>query len=233
MSLHRYQSGQPQQEPEPGKRVNKYLGPESEWAKQGFNSQAEVTDAFNNELYQTDPEFREAVIIMLSNNDTHAPGAAGSGIQIGNGILERAMSNPDAARKAEDAACWNEYVEKLFGDPRYETSALYRREVRELISKHQDQFDASPLAGRVVDRTGQAMRVEIHGDALTEAQNQLKAEQKAQAKASAHDAAREAARRAYFRAMEMDDPGEEGEHGVSDESIFNDDSDNSPQPVTA
>lgn len=224
----RFQIGQDQQQ-EVGHRVNKYLGKEAEWSKHGFSSQAEVQAAFQDPRYETDPEFRDAVIIMLQYSpEEHAPGNAGSGIEIGNGVLERKMANAEAARQAEDAACWNEYVGKLFSDPRYETSPMYRREVRELIAKHEAEFNNSPLASRVVDRTGQAMRIELTGDAISQAREQLKADNKANAKAQANEAARSAARRAYFQALGQDDPGEHGEHGVSDESIFNDD-----VPVTA
>lgn len=187
---------------EHGKRTNKFIGQESRWSEVGFNSQKECQDAFRDERYQTDPEYRFAVQVMLKNSPEFAPGNAGSGVQLGNGILEKAMSNPEAAREAEDAACWNEYVGKLFNDPRYETSPMYRREVRELIAQHQDQFDASPLAGRVVNRTNESIRIQLDGDALGEARASRKAEQQETAKAEA----KVRARAAYFAALGETDP---------------------------
>lgn len=225
----RYQIGQDTPQEEEGKRTNKYLGPESRWAECGFNSQAECQAAFQDERYQTDEAYRFAVQVMLKNSPEFAPGQAGSGIQIGNGILERAMSNTEAARQAEDAACWNEYVTGLFNDPRYATSPMYRREVRELIAKHQDQFDASPLGGRVVDRTGQAMRIELTSDAVSETRERLKVEKTEHAKVDAKAVAISAARRAYFSAIGKEDPGQHGAEGISDASIFN----NSPETASA
>ncbi|MBS0169422.1 MAG: hypothetical protein JSR62_03640 [Nitrospira sp.] len=225
----RYTIGSDKPQEEIGQRNNRYIGPESGWKDHGFNSMEECQAAFQSELYQVDEEYRLAVQIMLANSPEFAPGNAGSGIEIGNGVLERKMANTDAARQAEDAACWNEYVQNLFNDPRYHTSPIYRREVRELIAKHEAEFNGSPLASRVVDRTGQAMRIELTSDAIAETREQLKAEHKADAKAQAQAAARSAARQAYFSALGTNDPGESGPDGISNQTLFGSTSP-TPQP---
>ncbi|MBS0180013.1 MAG: hypothetical protein JSR20_14755 [Nitrospira sp.] len=225
----RFMIGQDQQQ-EAGNRTNKYLGKEAEWSKHGFSSQSEVQAAFQDSRYETDPEFRDAVIIMLGNSpEEHAPGMPGSGIQVGQGVLEKAMANRAAARAAEDQAIYNEKITEMFNNPKYQTSPSYRREVEDFIRAHEAEIQ-NAVGHRAIDRTHDALpiRIQMDGDALNETRQKLKADNKANAKAQANEAARSAARRAYFQALGQDDPGEHGEHGVSDESIFNDDA-----PVTA
>lgn len=215
-----------QKEIEPGKRVNQHLGQEANWQKNGFRSQAEVQAAFLDPRYGTDPEFRDAVIIMLQNSpEEYAPGSAGSGIQIGNHVLESAMANRAAARAAEDQAIYAERIQQMFADPRYEKSPSYRREVEDFIRANEAAIDQA-VGHRVVDRTHQALRVELTGDAVAEARANLKADAKANAKVQAQDAAIRAARQAYFSALNQDDPGAHGPEGVSDADIINDDSSN-------
>lgn len=234
MSFQRYMIGQDdRKETEPGKRMNRYLGAEADWGKYAFNSQAEVQAAFRDARYESDPDWRDAVAIMLRNSEEHAPGTAGSGIQIGAGALERAMSNKAAARAAEDQAIYAERIQQMFADPRYEKSPSYRREVEDFIRAHEAEIQ-NAVGHRAIDRTNDTtpVRFQMEGDAVSQARENLKADRKAQAKAEAQDAARSAAREAYFRALGQEDPGQQGEHSVSDEDIFNDD-DAAPAPVTA
>ncbi|MCW5797204.1 MAG: hypothetical protein KIT40_01780 [Nitrospira sp.] len=230
--FYRYQIGQDTPQEEEGKRTNKYLGPESRWAECGFNSPAECQAAFQDERYQTDEAYRFAVQVMLKNSPEFAPGQAGSGIQIGNGVLESAMANRAAARAQDDQAIYNDQITEMFNNPKYQTSPTYRRQVEDFMRAHEGEIQQA-VGHRAVDRTNDItpIRIQMDGDALTETRNQLKAERKANAKVEAQDAARSAARRAYFESLGQEDPGEQGEHGISDEDIFNDD--DNAAPVTA
>lgn len=220
----RFMIGQDQQ-PEEGNRTNKYLGKEANWSKSAFSSQAEVQAAFQDPRYESDPEFRDAVLIMLQNSpEEHAPGMPGSGIQVGQGILEKAMSNRAAARAAEDQAIYAERIQQMFADPRYEKSPSYRREVEDFIRAHEAEIDQA-VGHRAVDRTDATLpiRIQMDGDAIAETRAGIKADRTANAKAQAQDAARAAARQAYFSALNREDPGEHGVNGVSDDVIFSDD----------
>lgn len=199
----RFMIGDDKPQEEEGKRTNRYLGPESRWAECGFNSQQECQVAFQDQRYQTDADYRFAVQVMLKNSPEFAPGNAGSGIQIGSRVLERAMSNPEAARRQQDQAIYNERIQQMFSDPRYEKSPSYRREVEDFIRAHAAEIDQA-VGHRAVDRTNATMpvRVQLDSNAYSEVQAETKAAREATAKAEA----RARARATYFREIGESDP---------------------------
>jgi hypothetical protein len=151
--------GQPQAEP--GKRVNRYLGPEAEWPEHGFESEAEMHKAFADPRYETDSEFRDAVAIMIkhSNPSTDAPSVY-SGRE-----LSRAMSDPASARAIQDQEIYNERIMDMFNDPRYATSPSYRRQVEDTIRANMGAIDQA-IGHRVKDRnvTKGVQRVQLSSD---------------------------------------------------------------------
>ncbi|MEK6803928.1 MAG: hypothetical protein AABZ34_14860 [Nitrospirota bacterium] len=199
----RFMIGSDTPQEEVGKRTNRYLGPEERWSLCGFNSQKECQEAFQDKRYQVDEEYRFAVRVMLSNSPEYSPGNAGSGIQIGNGVLERAMSNREAARRQQDQEIYSERISEMFNNPKYQTSPSYRREVEDFIRAHEAEIDQA-VGHRAVDRTNATMpvRVQLDSNALSEAQAGLKTDKEATAKAEA----RARARAAYFREIGEEDP---------------------------
>jgi hypothetical protein len=84
-----------------------------------FHSQDQVVAAMSDERYKSDASFRRAVILLVhaSNMDE---------INLG-------TKREDSGRGVEQLEIQQDYTRQLFSDPRYKTSAVYRREVEDFV----------------------------------------------------------------------------------------------------
>ena len=179
--------GQPSDKPQaqPGKRVNKYLGPEAEWHEHGFESEKEMNQAFQDPRYETEQEFRDAVQIMIyhSHPSTDQPSVV-SGAE-----LNRAMADPAGARALQDQEIYQEKVLAMFSDERYSRSPSYRREVEDFIRANDAMIDKA-LGHRVKDRnlTKGVHHVQLHAEDAASVRKSLDEERLAKIESEKKDA---------------------------------------------
>jgi hypothetical protein len=186
-------------------KKNKYLVGFEDFT---FNDNAEVQAAMQDPRYHSDADFRYAVHVVLGRSNV-----SGGAIVGDRGALERAMSNREAARKAEDDEILQEQALALFNTDLYRTSPTERRRVRDLIASNQGAVDAA-LGHRFVDRSLQPGGSVQLGEAdLNEIRNGVRKEAADKRQAEA----KEAAQAAYDRAMagdvgtEADNEGDAGD----------------------
>lgn len=129
-----------------------------------FGSRKEMTAIMSSKSYQTDPECRALVAVMLQRGFSEDDGKTmpTQGPVTGRD-LNRALADKAGARRLEDEAIFREESQKLFADPRYATSPSYRREVENWIRANNDAIDQILPKGSIVDRnqTKGAIRVTI------------------------------------------------------------------------
>jgi hypothetical protein len=94
-----------------------------------MSSQQDLQSCIRDPRWKTDPSFREAVIASAREASTQ-------GVHLGNtgtfGVLEKAMAADNA--NSDDILLQREGVTNLFSDPRYKTSAAFRRYVMEQVA---------------------------------------------------------------------------------------------------
>jgi hypothetical protein len=155
-----------------------------------FDNQQQMLDAMRRPEYESDPEFRKAVAIMVANST------------FGTNHNESVrLARKADARRVEDQAIVREQVNRMFGkkdvngDLLYEKSPTYRREVENYIRANSDALDAA-MPNLVSHGTRMPkMRVQLTSDHAAEVQAGLAKEREAKREAAKKSAIAEAERR--------------------------------------
>jgi hypothetical protein len=129
---------------------NKYLNGLSADAVQ-FENQAAMLEAMKDKRYHNDPEYRNLVTHMLRKPFMDDERKAAPATHPKH-VLETAMLDRAGARRLDDEAIFREQSAAMFGDPRYETSPSYRREVENWLREHDAEIDAAMPRGALIDR---------------------------------------------------------------------------------
>lgn len=166
-------------------KPNQYLqGLESdEFA--AFATQAEMVEAMASEKYATDAEYREAVMVMVANSDFG--GATLNGQEVLTSNEAKAAKRKADWLAQEDAAILKEHVQSLMNDPRYETSTLYRRQVREQILANQELIEKTIPSTKGPTRV--SGRIQFSGQDYEEVKAGLAKQAEEQRKKDAREAA--------------------------------------------
>jgi hypothetical protein len=174
----------------------------------GFNSEAEMVAAMSDERYsapgQAGEHYRELVTLMVKQSDFSG---AGNVLQTNEGKA--------AARKAElllqeDKQILREHAASLFNDPRYSTSALFRRQVREQIAANPHLADMIAPQGPTVKK----FRLALGEEDLKEVKKMIEEEKAAEREQNRKDAIERAVRdaeRPYIDVTGMDVSGEDND----------------------
>jgi hypothetical protein len=171
---------QPKRDPN---RKNPYLqvGP-GEVA--GFSSNEEFMAALRDPRYsaagQDGEDFREAVKEMLKNSDLGTSHNA-----------KAAAQRRTDWRTEEDRQILREHIQTLMNDPKYETSALFRRQVREQIEKNPGLFETAMPQGTKIKA-----RIQLGEEDRAEVRKVLDEEKKTAREEAKKAAVAEAERRA-------------------------------------
>lgn len=174
----------------------------------GFNSEQEMIDAMSDPRYsaagQEGEHFRELVSLMLKQSDFSGAG---------NALTSNEAKA--AARKAqvildEDKQIIREHAQSLFDDPRYATSALYRRQVREQIEANPHLADMIVPQGPSVKSFRMQLGEEDFNEVKKAVADQKKAERE-QNRKEAIEAAIKEAERPYVDITGMDAMGDDSE----------------------
>lgn len=196
MNSLRLQANAPDPNPEP----NPFLKGFDE--SYGFNSEQEMIDAMSDPRYsapgQDGVHFREFVALMLKQSDFS-----------GAGNVLTTNEGKAAARKAqvlleEDQQIIREHAQSLFDDPRYATSALFRRQVREQIAANPHLADMVVPQGPSVRK----FRMELGEEDMLEVKKAVADEKKAEREKNRKEALEQAikeAERPYLDITGMDD----------------------------
>jgi hypothetical protein len=202
MNSFRLQANAPDPNPSPNPWL-KDFGPDH-----GFNSEQEMIDAMSDPRYsapgQEGEHFRELVSLMLKQSDFS-----------GAGNVLTTNEGKAAARKAElllqeDKQIIREHAQSLFSDPRYATSALFRRQVREQIAANPHLADMIAPQGPTVKK----FRLALGEDDLNEVKKVIADEKKAEREQNRKDAIERAVRdaeRPYIDVTGMDVSGEDND----------------------
>jgi hypothetical protein len=176
--------------PRDPKTPNKYLKGENP-ADCAFATQREMLDAMARPEYETDAEYRAAVAVMVANSDF-------SGQDSGNHNAKAAAQRRADWKTDEDRQILREHIESMMNDPKYETSALFRRQVREQIAAHPDLFElAAPTPTRVNGR------VQLDGSDYATTKKALDDQREAAREQAKKDAIAEAERRAGLKYFDL------------------------------
>ena len=85
-----------------------------------YGSQKEMIEALSDPKYGKDAAFTDLAQYMIWNTERAA--ASNQDGPISGRALNRAMADPAGARRIQDMEIFAEQREKMFGDPRYQTS---------------------------------------------------------------------------------------------------------------
>ena len=164
MNSYRLQANAPNPNPSPNPWLRDF-GPDH-----GFNSEAELVEAMSDARYsapgQEGEHFRELVTLMLKQSDF-------SGELTTNEAKE--ASRKSQVLLDEDKQILREHAASLFNDPRYCTSALFRRQVREQIEAHPHLADMIVPQGPSVKK----FRLQLSEADMLEARKNIEEERKA------------------------------------------------------
>jgi hypothetical protein len=152
-----------------------------------FESREQMVAAMSEPLYsEPGPRgdaYRQAVAYGVM-------GMERNGITVASTAESRAAAQQEEWKKREDAECLNEEIMQLFGSELYQTSAIERRRVRQLIEANADKIDPA-IADRVRINPGKTQRVSVQfgPGAYEEVRAGIQREREEQAKAEAKEAA--------------------------------------------
>lgn len=202
MNSFRLQANAPDPNPAPNPWLEKFD------ETYGFNSEQEMIDAMSDERYsapgQAGAHYRELVALMLKQSDFS-----------GQGNVLTTNEGKAAARKAqvlldEDKQIIREHAQALFDNPLYETSALYRRQVREQIAANPHLADMIVPQGPSVRR----FKMELGEADLNEVKKMIDDEKKAAFEQSRQEAMEAAAKEIEQRFVDV---GPTGTRSADDE----------------
>lgn len=172
--------------------MNTY-NPANPWLKtfdadHGFNSEQELVEAMSDARYSAPGEagehFREFVALMLKQSDFSGAGNALTTNEA------KAASRKAQTLLDEDKQILREHAAALFNDPKYQTSALYRRQVRDQIAANPHLADLIiPKGPSVTNFRGQLTEAD-----LSEVKKTLADEKKAEREQNRKDAIERAVR---------------------------------------
>jgi hypothetical protein len=161
----------------------------------GFNSREEMLAAMRDKRYEASgaegEAYRRLVAISIQNSQHEWTDASHN---------EKAAAQRQAEWKAdEDKQILREWITEQMKDPRYETSALFRRQVREAIEKNPALYEqAAPQPTRVEGRV--QLGAEDHA-AVRAALDKEREEKREAAKKDAIEAATRRAAMPYIDAI--------------------------------